>query len=553
MVPPGKDIPTPLGEQEMSREAFYLARRRSKQLLHIIPTLMLSCCMMLVNPYPAQVSVPINSLLALVERVLKVDGSLSQSPLPSTAAMQQEFICSELPALHLASLDLLEAIIRGVRSQLLPHAAEIIGLLKEYFKRCVLPGLRVKIYMIVRIFLLTQGIGVALHIGEEVISNAFIDLDVIGCGSGVESSSAHSKITTEALPQLSCKKRKRVDVTRNLEEHPEGVGLEVQVPENNSTSPTPLKIAALEALETLLTVGGAMRSNCLQSNIELLLINVATNAFDGELDNEEDKIFAAMFQCNSVDLQIAALRALLACLLLPVRLRPCHLAKGLELFRKGKRERETRLAAFCAHALLALENRGQTGFFSITEIAYAEPSSHGEGFNHNFSENVHTSGQEGNILPLSTPQSSDIPDSGDNPCDNWLGNDDIIKVPPTHPDENTGNAGEFSETNIQQAAEDLLAENIPRDGLLGEIPGDSNQEQALIIEMESGKSKDVIVLEPHQYPNPISIKGVKEVSQDTDRGLETIPVEAEGGMTRPDNEASLHYIPEVEAENPDSC
>ena len=96
--------------------------------------------------------------------------------------------------------------------------------------------------------------GVALHIGEEVISNAFIDLDVIGCGSGVESSSAHSKITTEALPQLSCKKRKRVDVTRNLEEHPEGVGLEVQVPENNSTSPTPLKIAALEALETLLTV-----------------------------------------------------------------------------------------------------------------------------------------------------------------------------------------------------------------------------------------------------------------------------------------------------------
>lgn len=63
MVPPGKDIPTPLGEQEMSREAFYLARRRSKQLLHIIPTLMLSCCMMLVNPYPAQVTFMTLSLL----------------------------------------------------------------------------------------------------------------------------------------------------------------------------------------------------------------------------------------------------------------------------------------------------------------------------------------------------------------------------------------------------------------------------------------------------------------------------------------------------------
>lgn len=79
-----------------------------------------------------------------------------------------------------------------------------------------------------------------------------------------------------------------------------------------------------------------MRSDCLQSNIELLLINVSSNAFDGEWDTEEDKLFAAMFHCNSVDLQIAALRALLAYLLLPVRVRPCHFIKGLELFRKGR-------------------------------------------------------------------------------------------------------------------------------------------------------------------------------------------------------------------------
>lgn len=95
--------------------------------------------------------------------------------------------------------------------------------------------------------------GVALHIGEEIINNAFIDLDVVGHGNGVESSSACSKISTEAL-QLICKKRKRVDMTSTLEKHLEGVGLEVPVPENNLPSPTPLKIAALEALETLLTV-----------------------------------------------------------------------------------------------------------------------------------------------------------------------------------------------------------------------------------------------------------------------------------------------------------
>lgn len=78
-----------------------------------------------------------------------------------------------------------------------------------------------------------------------------------------------------------------------------------------------------------------MRSKCLQLNIELLLINVATNAFDGDWDNEEDRILAATFSLKTVDLQIVSLRALLACLLLPVRLQPCHLTKGLELFRKG--------------------------------------------------------------------------------------------------------------------------------------------------------------------------------------------------------------------------
>lgn len=205
----------------------------------------------------------------------------------------------------------------------------------------------------------------------------------------------------------------------------------------------------------------------------------------------------------------------------------------------GKRERETRLAEFCAHALLALENRGQTGSFSVTEIAYAERSSQLEGFNHNFSENVRSGGQQGDVLPLSTPQSSDIADSGDNPCDNWLGNDNMNKVPQTHPDDNT-------ETNIQQATEDLLTENIPKYDLLGETPGDSIQEQALIIEMESGKRKDVIVLDPDQYPTLISIEGVNEVSHDSDKGLETISTEAEGGMTRPDDEASLEYTPEVE-------
>lgn len=58
---------------------------------------------------------PVRSLLALVERVLMVNGSLPLSVRPLTTAMQQEFISSELPVLHSYGLELLTAIVKGVR------------------------------------------------------------------------------------------------------------------------------------------------------------------------------------------------------------------------------------------------------------------------------------------------------------------------------------------------------------------------------------------------------------------------------------------------------
>lgn len=140
---------------------------------------------------------------------------------------------------------------------------------------------------------------------------------------------------------------------------------------------------------------------------------------------------------------------------------------------------------------------------SITEISGAEFSPRGEGSNHNFSENVHSDGQEGDILPLSTPESSDIPSRGDNHCENWLQSENIIGTSAIHPGENTENAGEFSETNIEQDAEDLLAASIPRDGLLSTIPGASHLEQTIFVEMESGINVDPFVLEPDQSFDPI--------------------------------------------------
>lgn len=50
---------------------------------------------------------------------------------------------------------------------------------------------------------------------------------------------------------------------------------------------------------------------------------------------------------------------------------------------------------------VGLEVHGQTGSITVTVFVYTEPDSHGEGFNHNFWENVHSDGHEGD-MPSST-------------------------------------------------------------------------------------------------------------------------------------------------------
>lgn len=44
-----------------------------------------------------------------------IDGSLSKALYPFMTAMQQESVCSELPVLHLYSLELVVAMVKGVR------------------------------------------------------------------------------------------------------------------------------------------------------------------------------------------------------------------------------------------------------------------------------------------------------------------------------------------------------------------------------------------------------------------------------------------------------
>ncbi|KAK4593338.1 hypothetical protein RGQ29_017452 [Quercus rubra] len=356
LVPPGKDLPPPLGAQILSGEASDNSTRKSEQsLMSSVSMLMLCCCTMLTSSYPVQVNVPVRSLLVLVERVLMVDGSVPHALSAFMTSMQQELICSELPVLHLHSLELLIAIIKGTRSQLLPYAASIVRLITAYFKRCALPELRIKVYSITRILLISMGVGMAVCLAQEVINNAFVDLNLITNESVGASASTNLEASSEALLQPCHRKRKHGTSIGYPEEQHDHSGLQVAAP-ILAISPISVKIAALEALEAVLTVGGALKSESWRSDVDLLLIKTATNSLKWGWASEEKSIFQKNEPTGIwVDFQLAALRALLSSLLSSVRVRPPYLSQGLELFRRGKQETGTKLAEFCAHALLALE------------------------------------------------------------------------------------------------------------------------------------------------------------------------------------------------------
>ncbi|KAI5401194.1 hypothetical protein KIW84_065879 [Lathyrus oleraceus] len=129
---------------------------------------MSSCCMLLTNAYQVKVNVPVRLLLVFVERILMVNGALPEMSLPFMTARQQENICSELPVSHICSLELLTAIVKATGSQPLPHAASIVRLITKYFKTCELPEIRIKVYSVAEIMLISMGVGMALCLLKEV-------------------------------------------------------------------------------------------------------------------------------------------------------------------------------------------------------------------------------------------------------------------------------------------------------------------------------------------------------------------------------------------------
>ncbi|KAE8724854.1 40S ribosomal protein S9 [Hibiscus syriacus] len=227
--------------------------------------------------------------------------------------------------------------------QLLPHAGYIIRVLNDCLKQCALPLLRTKLYFIIRTLLISIGIGAALQIAEELTISALFDLDASWYLNRQKSA------TVETPMQPADRKRKHAAIDP-LQENRDMDYSDLQ--NKSSTSPLSLKIAALKALQTLLTMGGVLRSN-LRPSVDDLLMNVVENVYDGKWRNDEE---SEVMSTDGPDILLAALHALLASLLSQPSVSQHHLIKGFELFRKGKQEAGTKIADFCGLALLALEN-----------------------------------------------------------------------------------------------------------------------------------------------------------------------------------------------------
>ncbi|CAI0558727.1 unnamed protein product [Linum tenue] len=291
LVPEGVDKPKEIWGQKLVEDVSGKGKRMAK--LHTALLLMSSCLTMLTNSYPIQVKLPVLALLALVDRVLTVHGSLPNVK-SFVIAAEQEYVCSELPVLHSYGLDLLSSVIECLRGQLLRHAAHIFQLVK----------------------------GMGIYFGQVVVSNALIDLNDVA----VHTIDMSSNASSEAYGR----------------------------PSQSQGASNSVKKAALEAIKALITVGGALCSEPWRSTIDNLVINIAKKSCIGKLGDERS-LLSNDHPSMLSDLQFAALDALLASLLSPSRTRPPHLAQSLELFSRGRREAGMKISEFCTHALLALE------------------------------------------------------------------------------------------------------------------------------------------------------------------------------------------------------
>lgn len=106
------------------------------------------------------------------------------------------------------------------------------------------------VYKVVINIIFALWTGFAVHVSQDIVSNLFIDLDLLANEKDSNSSGTSTKIQPELSNEFHHKKRKRTK--SSLQEQPSHGSVEAETSDN--LIPISVKIAALEALEALLTV-----------------------------------------------------------------------------------------------------------------------------------------------------------------------------------------------------------------------------------------------------------------------------------------------------------
>lgn len=332
----------------------------------------------------------------------------------------------------------------------------------------------------------------ALYLAQEVINNAFADLNDVPENGLMFSNLYSSKVGSESLKQSSPRKRKHA--SGSPRQHLNSVDPEVAAGSRKPVTPLSVKIAALKTLEALLTVGGSLRSECWRPNVDGLLINVATNACDmGWFYEGKSVILTEEPTISRADFQLAALQALLASLLSQAHVRPPYLSQSLELFRKGKLETGTALSAFCAHALLALEVLIHPRALPLVDFPVAKSSTFDEGFNCRFSENTLVGSQKANLASFSKGGIEALNDlEDDEQYFDWLGNGEEAAAD----DSNVSKHYSDAHQPVPGLLEDSLAEKDAEVHCArGNNIVEGNQERIIDVEMECFSKEENVVVE----------------------------------------------------------
>ncbi|KDO40839.1 hypothetical protein CISIN_1g0030611mg, partial [Citrus sinensis] len=189
---------------------------------------------------------------------------------------------------------------------------------------------------------------------------------------------------------------------------------------------------------------GDLGSASWRPTVDLLLITIATDYCQEGWGNEESHSTALPDDpiISLADLQLSALRALLASLLSSARMRPPHFGRALELFGKGKQQAGRMLAGFCASALLALEVLIHPRFLPL------------ERFPCRILENIHSGGQKQSTSGMHGTGQRASDSFDDDLYETWFGDGHPTEIPVHGPGENVaGSPGtKVSERNNEEQA-----------------------------------------------------------------------------------------------------